>query len=510
MFAAGREDMQQMDKYTIEVLGLPGAVLMENAGARVADELLAMDADSFVVLAGSGNNGGDGFVIARRLIDAGKDCKLVLAANPERIKADAKIHFDVYLNRSLPVIYANEETMGEVESLLRQADVTVDALLGTGTKGSVREPARSVIESADELAKFIVAVDIPSGVDSDTGGVADLAVKADRTITFVAPKKGFFLQQGPQHTGSWEAVDISVPPSVADELNLHLPQVITEEFAVACLPERPAHGHKGTFGHVLVTGGSKPYVGAPLFTAKATLYAGAGLVTLGVPEGVYPMAAAQMPEALFWPMNEMDGRIAADSLEEHSMDAFDVIAVGPGMSRFDEGEAWLETLFEKLSGQPVVVDADALFHSKGILEKISRYEGDVFFTPHPGEMATLLGTTVKEVEADRLGVAERFAKEHGIYLLLKGHRSVIATPEGDLYINPAGSAALGKGGSGDVLTGLIASFIAQGAAPEDAMIAAAFLHAKAGEQQAENLSSYGVTPLDLMEGCRKLLQKWTG
>ena len=513
MFAVGRDDMRKMDNYTIETLGLPGVVLMENAGARVVEELLRLTNETpnakFVVVAGGGNNGGDGFVIARRLLDLGKECTLCLVTDPASVQGDAKINLDVYRNRKLPIIYVNEKTLSELGTLLAKADIVVDSLLGTGASGDLREPIRSVVELVNESKKLVVAVDIPSGVNSDTGVVADVAIKADRTITFVAPKKGFFLQQGPQYIGDWQAVDISVPPSIANELLLELPQVITEELAKASVPKRPRHGHKGLFGHVLVIGGSKPYVGAPIFSAKAALHSGAGLVTLGVPEGIYPMVATQLPTALFWPMKEVDGHLTVQSYEEKQLDAYDVVAVGPGLSRFEGGEAWMRNLWESLNGQALVVDADGLYLSRDLLGSIGDYKGPVVFTPHPGEMAALLNTTVKEVEANRLDIAKQFATEHQLYLLLKGHRSIIATPDGELYINPVGSDALGKGGSGDVLTGLIASFLAQGAEPKEAMIAAAYLHAEAAEQQTEIHSHYGVTAPDIIEGTESLLKKWT-
>lgn len=512
MFTAGRDDMRRMDRHTIEMLGLPGAVLMENAGMKVTEELLGLTHDKpatrFLVIAGAGNNGGDGFVIARRLHDEGKSCMLIVV-NPTAMEGDAKIHYEVYRNRELPLVVCDEELILELKRLVPASFIIVDALLGTGFKGTVREPIRTLIEWINNSSITVVSVDIPSGVDSDTGEVTDIAVRADHTITFVAPKKGFFLQQGPQYIGRWKAVDISVPLSIAAELALDLPQVITEKLARAAVPKRPRDGHKGTFGHVLVLGGSISYVGAPIFSAKAALHSGAGLVTLGVPKGIYPMAATQLPEALFWPMKETDGHFAMEPWEEKMFEPYDVVAVGPGLSRFKKGEEWMESLWNSLDGQAVVVDADGLYLSRDLLDRISRYDGTVVFTPHPGEMAALLDTTVQDVEKNRLDIAAQFAVEHQLYLVLKGHRSIIATPEGEVFINPIGSDALGKGGSGDVLTGLLASFLAQGAEPKEAMIAAVYLHAEAAENQADIHSNYGVTAPDIIEGCRNLLNDWT-
>jgi NAD(P)H-hydrate epimerase len=512
MYAAGQKEMQKMDQYTMEKLGLPGIVLMENAGARVVEEILASSPGKnprVIVLAGGGNNGGDGFVIARRLADLGFEPLLCVLVDSERIKGDAKVHFDVYINRKLPVFYFQQNTLEALRNELLQGDILVDAILGTGVNRSVREPFDSVISLLNEFSgkKWIISVDIPSGVNSDTGKVEGIAVKADQTITFVFPKKGFFLMDGPKYTGDWKAVDISVPPSIVFNIGLNLPMVITEELGCDSVPVRPSHGHKGTFGHVLVLGGSRNFVGAPVFTAKAALYSGAGLVTLALPEGIYPMAAAQNPESLYIPLPEENGFLGTEAMDKvtSQLDSFDCIAVGPGMGRFPGGEEWLKSFFESLTSQSIVVDADALYLLRNHLDVVHQYEGNVVFTPHPGEMARLINKSVQEVEENRLEIASTFAKNYHVFLLLKGHRSIIATPEGEIYINPYGHDALGKGGSGDVLTGLIASFMAQGAAPANALIAASYLHARSGEEKAKTLSHYGVAPLDIIAGVKELL-----
>ncbi|PLR83643.1 bifunctional ADP-dependent NAD(P)H-hydrate dehydratase/NAD(P)H-hydrate epimerase [Bacillus canaveralius] len=516
MFVAGQREMQQIDQYTIEKIGLPGVVLMENAGAKVVEEILASSPcqnPRVVVLSGGGNNGGDGFVIARRLFDLGFKPLLCLLVNPDRIKGDAKSHLDVYINRGFPIFHLEENTLVALQNELNQADIIIDAMLGTGVNGPVREPFKQVISmvNAYEGNKLVIAVDIPSGVSSDNGKVEGVAIKAVKTITFVFPKKGFFLDDGPKYVGEWKAVDISVPHSVAEDLGLLMPKLITEPLVKTSVPIRPQHGHKGTFGHALVLGGSRQFVGAPIFAAKAALHSGAGLVTLAVPENIYPMAAAQNPESLFLPLSDKDGHFSEKAIDEISpnLHQFDSVAIGPGMSRFVGGEEWIRSLITALENQSVVIDADALYLLRNELDMIRQYKGNVIFTPHPGEMARLLDKTVQEVEDNRIETATTFAKKYHVYLLLKGHRSVIATPDGDVYINPHGHDALGKGGSGDVLTGLITSFLAQGVSPLDALIAASYLHAKAAEQKAKSLSHYGVMPLDIIDGVREQLNQIT-
>lgn len=512
MFVAGQKEMQQMDKYTIEKIGLSGVVLMENAGAKVVEEIMAVSPcknPRVIVLAGGGNNGGDGFVIARRLFDLGMEPLLCLLVDPERIKGDAKAHFDVYLNRGLPIFYLQENSLEGLRKELDKKDIIIDAILGTGVKGPVRKPIEQVISIVNEYKgkKLVISVDIPSGVNSDSGKVDGVAIKAVKTVTFVFPKKGFFLNDGPKCVGEWKAVDISVPPSIAEELGLVMPKLITEPLVKASVPVRPFHGHKGTFGHALILGGARQYVGAPIFAAKSALHSGAGLVTLAIPESIYPMAATQNPESLFLPLSESDGHFSNKAIKEISpfLHQFNSIAIGPGMSRFSGGEEWMKSFMTLLTGQPIVIDADALYLLRDELDWVSHYRGDVIFTPHPGEMARLVNKTVKEVEENRLEIARTFAKDNGVFLLLKGHRSIIATPDGDEYINPLGHDALGKGGSGDVLTGLITSFLAQGAPPLNSLISASYLHARAAEEKAKTLSHYGVMPLDIINGVRDQL-----
>ncbi|MBM4764505.1 NAD(P)H-hydrate dehydratase [Bacillus sp. B15-48] len=516
MFVAGQKEMQQMDGYTIEQIGLPGVVLMENAGARVVEEIIGSVGcknAKVVILAGGGNNGGDGFVIARRLVDLGWKPDLWLLVEQTKITGDAKCHFDVYMNRGLPISSLEEHSLEYLCKALTQADIIVDAILGTGVKGQVRDPLKQVISLVNEFAdqKMIIAVDIPSGLNSDNGKIGGIAVKATKTVTFVFPKKGFFLEEGPDYVGDWKAVDISVPPSIVHELNLKLPQMITESIVKESIPKRKQNGHKGTFGHALVVGGSRSYVGAPIFTAKAVLHSGAGLVTMAVPESIYHMVATQNPESLFLPLTEEDGHFSEESLNQliPKLPQFNSIAVGPGMSRFPGGEEWMKRFIHSLEGQSVVVDADGLFMLRNQLDILQQYNGSVILTPHPGEMAILTNKTVREVEENRLETAKLFAEKHHVFLLLKGHRSIIATPEGEVFINPHGHDALGKGGSGDVLTGLIASFLAQGANPLHALLAASYLHAKAGEDQAKRLSHYGVMPYDLIEGVKCQLNALT-
>lgn len=501
MFVANQKEMQLCDRYTIEQLGLPGVVLMENAGNAVVQEVIAhysINARVFVI-AGGGNNGGDGFVIARRLIDYGFDVMLCLAVSEDCLKGDAKIHFEAYKNRNLPYFQYNDENQKTLQSYINNSDVIIDAILGTGVIGNVRYPFKEIIETINRSNKEIIAVDIPSGVNANTGEVANVAVKATKTVTFAMPKIGFFIGDGPQFIGEWKVVDISVPLEIVDTLELDLPILLDEPIAKDALPKRIPHGHKGTFGHCFVIGGCTNYIGAPIYTAKAAFHTGVGLVSLAIPKAIYPIVATQCPEILLFPIED------ESNLDEVDFSKFKVIAFGPGLGREVDGEKICETLLSKLNRQTIIIDADGLYFIKNHLHKLKDYEGDIILTPHPGEMATLTGVSVKEVEKNRIDVAKQFAVKYGVYLLLKGHRSIIATPEGKLWINPYGNDALGKGGSGDVLTGLLTSFTTQGATPLEAMQAASYYHATSAEQLGKEQSNYGITPTAIIDHISKRL-----
>ncbi|WP_342462949.1 NAD(P)H-hydrate dehydratase [Ureibacillus sp. FSL K6-8385] len=500
MYAADQKTMQTLDQYTMQQLGLPGAVLMENAGNAVVQEILNdyPRHKRILVISGQGNNGGDGFVVARRLIDFGYEVLLCFIGKEEKLKGDAQIHYQVYKNRHLP-LYHHQDGEDQIFAFVRDADVIVDAMLGTGVSGKVRSPFFEIIKAVNESGKDVISVDVPSGLNSNTGEVANIAVTAKKTITFAMPKIGFFVGDGPKVVGEWKVADISVPESIVETLQLKLPKLIDSETAKESLPKRKKHGHKGTFGHCLVIGGSKYYVGAPVYTAKAAFHSGIGLVTLAIPETIYSHVAGTCHESLFFPLSDTGEFIDPKALETIDYSKYKTIVFGPGLGRECDGNAMLETLLKKLTTQTIIVDADGLYFLKNHLNQLRHYEGNIIATPHPGEMATLTGKSVAEIESARLEIAKHFATEYQIYLVLKGHRTILATPEGKLWINPHGNDALGKGGSGDVLTGLIASLVSQQSDPLKAMIAASYYHAIAAEELGKKSSNYGVTPMDIIQ-----------
>lgn len=493
MYALTSEQMKQLDHYTIQQLGIAGPTLMEIAGNAVVmtcREQQLLDG-TIAVLCGSGNNGGDGFVIARRLMDLGYDVSIGLAVEAARIKGDARVHYDILMRRNIPVTFLKTEV--QAQTFLSGTTTIIDCLLGTGISGQLRGTYAWLIPFINTLRKRVIAVDIPSGLNANDGTFDD-AIYAHTTITLAQPKIGFYLQHASQVLGEVVVADISVPPSLVETLQLEAPQIITEDDVRNALPKRVRHGHKGTFGHGAVIGGSAHYVGAPLYSAKAAFHSGIGLVSLVVPETLMPAMMLQAPESLLKACEARDGSLTVTGVAAYEFSNLRALAFGPGLGRAKHLSQLAEWLLAVEGPQTLIIDADGLYALKPHLSMIKGCAKTVIVTPHPGEMAMLCDTTVADIEGNRLQYATQFAKRTGAYTLLKGHRTIIATPSGDTWLLPIGDDALGKGGSGDVLTGLILSFVTQGATPLQAMQAASYIQAASATTLAERHSHYSVTP----------------
>lgn len=505
MFEGGRnmefvtaEQMREVDRYTIEQIGIPAIVLMENAGRAIAEEVIklvmlrkdTLAGERWLVLIGKGNNGGDGLVCARHLADAGIPVTLVYAVGPDHLSGEAAVQQRIVEALGLPRIVYEDEAIGIPD--LRSYTGMVDALLGTGAKGAPRGAYASLIAEANASGLPIVAADIPSGLDADTGAVYDPCIQAELTVCLAFLKAGLTQYPGAKAAGEVVVRYIGIPPRLPAGLK-GAGGVLTEESLESELGldagrRREPDGHKGTYGHVLLAAGSLPMSGAGLLAAKAALRAGCGLATWALPASLLPHMLGAVPELMLAPV-EGGGTGAWDSAAADEvlrlLAARDVLAVGPGLGRFPGEAAFLRALWEG-APRPLVVDADALgiLAAAGGLTAWKRRDAATILTPHPGEMARLAGLTTAEVQRDRIGLARRFATEHGVTLVLKGARSVIAARDGRVYVNLTGHPGMATGGSGDVLTGIIAAMLAQGL---DAVQAAAFgvyLHGLAGEQAA--------------------------
>jgi ADP-dependent NAD(P)H-hydrate dehydratase / NAD(P)H-hydrate epimerase len=483
-------EMYAIDRYTIEQIGISEQSLMENAGQAAARVLLEQikRSERVAVLAGTGNNGGDGFIIARVLKSYGYQTDLWLIPPKEKVKGAAKTALQIYENCGYEVksYIGNEKGFAEQ---LKNYDVIIDALLGIGVKGEVRAPYKEIIDEINKTDTCVVyAIDVPSGVSAD-GGMVHTAVQADMTITIQYPKLSAFTFPAADYYGELVTVDIGIPP-IALEKNISLRQVWNEADVVRTLPKRKRSSHKGTYGKGLVIGGSRNMTGAVTMTAKAALRSGLGLLTMAIPDEIYGIVSAYMPEAMYFPCPSVQGHFTGEvDFEKIDIDA---VAVGPGMGRTEGTKRIVETALQL--DVPVVLDADALYFWKDYASIVNERKQATIVTPHPGEMARMLDVSIHDIEKDRFGIAKQFAVEYGVYLVLKGPYTIVTTPDGKQYVNTTGNPALAKGGSGDVLTGMILAFIMQHANIQEAISNAVFVHGKA----ADVLIEKGHSPLDVL------------
>lgn len=508
--------------------GVSYAQLMENAGRAVAEALLArLDdpaAHKFLILCGSGNNGGDGLVAAHYLANAGARVTVYCARPPDA--SDSKLQR--LRAQTIFLADADHDQRGRVlENLLASATVVVDALFGTGARFPLAGAGAEVLRAAGAALRartprpLVVAVDVPSGLDSDTGALDSLTIPADLTVTFAGAKRGHFAFPGADALGELVIADIGVPADVPE--TQAGAELITGARARALLPRRPRDAHKGTFGRALVAAGSRSYVGAAYLAAAAAYRVGAGLVTLAVPEPLYPILAGRLPEATWLPLPEEGGALAgagADALGEAARQAT-ALLIGPGLGT----AAVTGHLLERVLGggqrrpmgfgvraarldaagpaalPPLVVDADGLRLAAQWEQWPHRLPANTILTPHPVEMTALTGLDKAAVQADRLGVAGRYAREWGHVVVLKGAFTVIAAPDGRAAVLPFATPALARAGTGDVLAGAIVGLLAQGLAPYEAAVAAGYFHGRAGELAAEGLGTpASVLATDVLAG----------
>jgi NAD(P)H-hydrate epimerase len=477
---------QALDRET-EARGIPVAELMERAGLAVARAAMALAGGGYgrraVVVAGKGNNGGDGLVAARYLSLWGMGVTVVLLPSPEDLHGPAAENLDrLHGTRARVVPFAEAVLSRE----LSRADVTVDAIFGTGFRGAPRDAYSDAIAGLD--GRPVVSIDIPSGLEADTGLHFGPVVWADVTVTFGALKLGHVLYPGALYSGRVEVVDIGFPPELLRGGDLwawepdDVGSVLEER-------EREPWGEKRASGVVLAIGGSRTMTGAPRLMAMGAYRAGAGLVTLGVPAGVLPVVQSSLTEATFLPLEEtFDGAVAEEAWDQlaERLKPFGAVAAGPGLSGAESTVAFVRRLVRECP-LPLVLDADGLNAMGGHAAEIGEREAPTVITPHHREFARLFGLPETDVADDPIGLARKAAVDTGSVVLLKGARSVVAAPDGEVYVNTTGSPALASGGTGDVLTGMIAAYLARGHTPREATAAAAFVHGLAGQIAGERL-----------------------
>lgn len=498
MFITTAQQMQAIDRETIEHVGVPGTDLMERAGALTVKAAIDRFGDprgkSVVILCGKGNNGGDGFVAGRLLLSAGAEIALFLAGHPADVTGDARVNLEAFSGAGGQVHPPNDLTGKRLEKELAKAHFVVDALFGTGLNQPLRDPAADWVKKVSQARRPVVSVDIASGINADTGDAPGEAIEADLTVTFACPKRGHFQGAGADHTGDLLVADIGIPKQVVDAAQLPV-ALITPEEARALLPERRNTAHKGSFGHVLVAGGSLGMTGAATLAAKGSQAVGAGLVTVACPEGLNDILEVKLTEVMTLPVTET----ARHSFSPKGVDTLlaaarerSVTVLGPGISGHPETGEMVRRFTLGHDG-PLVLDADGLNAWAGHMDDFPKRPVPTVLTPHPGEMARLTGMKVPDVQADRIEAAMKFARTYDVTLVLKGAHTVVADPYGLTWVNSTGSPALATGGTGDVLAGMIGGLVAQQLSAVDACVLAVFLHGLAADLWTGDNGPVGLT-----------------
>jgi ADP-dependent NAD(P)H-hydrate dehydratase / NAD(P)H-hydrate epimerase len=499
--------MQGWDRTAIDKYGIAGLALMENAGRAFTDQLERvygpLAQKRLVVLAGKGNNGGDGYVIARHVLNRGALVTVGLLARRKDIRGDALTNLEILrrIARSTreTLRLVNITTPGRLDELAG-ADIIVDAIFGTGFVGSAAGLARQAIEWTNQQPSFIASVDIASGVDASTGCVEGVAVQADLTITMAVGKVGQYVGVGRQASGEVDIVDIGIPRAVIKPPIGASYRVGAADVARA-LPQRSLSAHKYSVGKVFVLAGSRAFTGAPALASQGVLVSGAGAVILGLPRSIHPVLASRLREAIILPLDETAaGTVAQSAVNDiqQKIDWADVVVIGPGLGRDPDTDALLHRLILKID-KPCIIDADGLNALVGKTQLLGKRKAPTILTPHAGELSRLVGIGAAEIEAHRVEVARHSASDLHSIVVLKGASTVTASPDGGLVVNPTGNPGMATIGAGDVLTGVIAGLIAQGEDPFTAGWSGAFLHGRAGDLAAERFGQRSLVASDILE-----------
>ncbi|NLJ41462.1 MAG: NAD(P)H-hydrate dehydratase [Clostridiales bacterium] len=506
MYVVTPEEIRAIDHRAINKFMIPSIVLMENASIRTLD-VIEMEypylgrGSKILILAGAGNNGGDGLALSRHFLLKGFSVITALCAPEERFAGDAKINLDIYRKLGGTLISLIDENHLEyLDECIGEAELIVDGIFGTGLSRDIEGVILKAIDMINTSSKPVVAVDIPTGINGEDGKVMGAGIRANHTVTFGYPKRGQLLYPGRNYTGKLHTVLISLPEDSAKALGVKT-FVLDDDEIGHRLKERPKEGHKGTFGKVGVIAGSLGMAGAARLTSIAALRGGAGLVTLGCPDRLWPIFQTGIAEVMVSPLEDGGtGHLTKDAIPALNdfIEGKDVLAIGPGLGSKSDGFTILEYILGKIS-IPIVMDADALNHISKDINLLSNYKGSIVITPHPGEMARLTGKNVEKILQSPIESATEFARKTGTVVLLKGGTSVIAHPDGEVYLNTSGNSGMGTAGSGDVLTGLIAALVAQGYSVFEAAVYGCYIHGRAGDYAKRELGEIGMVAGDILD-----------
>ena len=499
------QQMRDADRRTTDEIGIASLVLMENAGRQVVASMESafedLSAAHVAVICGKGNNGGDGFVVARALAERDIDVSVFLVGTAADVRGDARTNLSILRALDIDVVEIADAGAWELHAAdVLSADIIVDAILGTGLSAPVTGLLETIIADINAAPKPVVAIDLPTGVNADVTQVPGPAIDATLTVTLGAPKVALVLPPSERLVGSLVIADIGIPRAVMDSLDGPWLELITREQLRGLVLPRVAETQKGDYGRVLLVAGSRGKTGAAYLAAAGALRSGAGLVTVATPASCQPVLATLGAEYMTEALEEtQDGQVAWEALE-HILEArADVIALGPGLGRSPSTMALVQAVVER-AGAPLVLDADALFAFVGESDRLAgRDDHAIIITPHPGEMARLTGLTIEAVQANRVEVARTFATTHHVHVILKGHRTVVATPDGKAYLNLTGNPGMASGGTGDVLTGVVAGWFSQLLDAEDASQLAVYLHGLAGDLAAADEGEVAMVAGDIVD-----------
>ena len=507
MWIATAQQMRETDRIAIQERGIPSTDLMERAAAALAEEVMNLTGDCVgrvVCFCGPGNNGGDGVACARLLLEAGFEVRCILVGSHEKMTKDTRA-MEAKLVAAGGRVEPFQPDDRSFAAWCLECGAMVDAIFGTGLGRPVEGDALIAVQMMNTCDIPVVSADIPSGVETDTGRVLGVAVKASATVTFTLPKAGHFVGKGGLCTGRLTVADIGIPADLVHALDC---PVRTVEAADVKLPRRPLDAHKGDFGRCAILGGSVGYTGAPVLAAQAAVRSGAGLVSVGVPTPIWAVAAAKLDEAMPYPLPAgKEGQLSLEAGEvvHHKLTGCGVCLIGPGLGRGNGVAAVVRHLLGEIH-IPVVLDADGINALEGHIDVLDARQGlHTILTPHDGEFARLGGDLS---DGDRLGAARRFAMEHSCCLVLKGHRTITAFPDGTAYINTSGNPGMAKGGSGDVLAGVILALLGQGLTARQAVPMAVWIHGAAGDLCAREIGEYGMTPTDMVAALPRVFKQY--
>ena len=497
------EEMRNIDRKAIDG-GIPGIVLMENAGIRCVDELLKKFKDikglKVGIFSGKGNNGGDGFVIARHLLRLGASVDVFTVLGRE-FSGDAKISFDMLLGTDCTVMDNTEFPEYEIPMY----DIVIDAIFGTGMKGGVEGDVTDIIEAINRNAKFIMSVDVPSGINSDTGEVLGACIKADMTVTFQCYKRGLLLYPGADYAGEIKCVDICIPKNIVSDIKT---SIIDESFSKSVFPKRCNNSQKGDYGKVLIIAGSEGMSGAAYLAGEAAIRSGSGLVTVACPSEINSVLEAKTTEVMTYPLKSQNGAISKEAIPEllEILPRFDAVLFGPGLGRSEDVEAVLKAVVKECE-VPLIIDADGLFALCKNEDIISECKCSLILTPHEMEMSRLTGYDVDYIAENRLDISRQFSEENGVTLILKGHHTAVTSLDGMQYINIKGNSGMATAGSGDVLAGICVSLSARGVTEDEASALAVFIHSLAGDIAAEKCGENGVVATGILENIPQAIKE---